>query len=308
MTTWRPYRSGTCRQPSSWGGRPNQCVVFAACPTSITGAARRGWMGGQAGRQSSPSRPGWPQQKRSAAGRSRRPAACLPALPPRCPACPVAAAAHNCTMRAVALLGTHKAFDLKNADLTCANMRELSVYNIRWVPAVVLCGRWEPEPEHRRLTESGGDGRRAERWGEAGRMEQAERKSVGLRHQSSPLPAAAQPPTPASRPCPAGACLPTAARSTWTCGTSLWARRRPGGGSPMLPMTSSPAPPKQAAAGGTSSPACVPGPGWALPHMCMHVHTFRHTPARVPRLHATHHTVLLSLPQPLFAGRPLLAG
>jgi hypothetical protein len=43
----------------------------------------------------------------------------------------VAAAAHNCTMRAVALLGTHKAFDLKNADLTCANMRELTVYNIR---------------------------------------------------------------------------------------------------------------------------------------------------------------------------------
>lgn len=55
---------------------PNHCVVFSACPTSIT-------------------------------------------------------AAHNCTMRAVALLGAHKAFDLKNADLTCANMRELTVYNIR---------------------------------------------------------------------------------------------------------------------------------------------------------------------------------
>ena len=109
-TTW--VRAGTCAQrgrrslpplrPCRWpaadddmetisqrylsaaiklGRPPNQCVVFAACPTSITGAARRGWMGGQAGRQSSPSRPGWPQQKRSAAGRSRRPAACLPALP-----------------------------------------------------------------------------------------------------------------------------------------------------------------------------------------------------------------------------------
>jgi beta-phosphoglucomutase-like phosphatase (HAD superfamily) len=60
------------------GRPPNQCVVFAACPTSVT-------------------------------------------------------AAHNCTMKAVALLGTHKAFHLKNADLTCANMRDLSVYNIRLV-------------------------------------------------------------------------------------------------------------------------------------------------------------------------------
>ncbi|KAL4448919.1 hypothetical protein ABPG77_007636 [Micractinium sp. CCAP 211/92] len=58
------------------GRPPNQCVVFAACPTSIT-------------------------------------------------------AAHNCTMKAVAILGTHKAFNLKNADLTCANMRELTVYNLR---------------------------------------------------------------------------------------------------------------------------------------------------------------------------------
>lgn len=35
-------------------------------------------------------------------------------------------------MKAVAILGTHKAFNLKNADLTCANMRELTVYNLRW--------------------------------------------------------------------------------------------------------------------------------------------------------------------------------
>jgi hypothetical protein len=34
-------------------------------------------------------------------------------------------------MRAVAMLGTHKAFNLKNADLTCASMSELTVYNIR---------------------------------------------------------------------------------------------------------------------------------------------------------------------------------
>lgn len=58
------------------GRPPNSCVVFAACPTSVT-------------------------------------------------------AAHNCSMRAVALLGIHKAFNLKNADLTCANMRELTVYNLR---------------------------------------------------------------------------------------------------------------------------------------------------------------------------------
>ncbi|PSC73179.1 haloacid dehalogenase-like hydrolase superfamily [Micractinium conductrix] len=40
-------------------------------------------------------------------------------------------AAHNCSMKAVALLGPHKAFTLKNADLTCASMAELTVYNIR---------------------------------------------------------------------------------------------------------------------------------------------------------------------------------
>ena len=52
-------------------------------------------------------------------------------LPSWRPPHPHAAAAHNCTMRAVARLGTHKAFNLKNADLTCASMSELTVYNIR---------------------------------------------------------------------------------------------------------------------------------------------------------------------------------
>ena len=41
------------------------------------------------------------------------------------------AAAHNCSMKAVAVMGAHTAFALKNADLTCASMAELSVYNIR---------------------------------------------------------------------------------------------------------------------------------------------------------------------------------
>jgi hypothetical protein len=34
-------------------------------------------------------------------------------------------------MKAVAVLGAHPAFALHAADLTCANMRELSVFNIR---------------------------------------------------------------------------------------------------------------------------------------------------------------------------------
>ena len=40
-------------------------------------------------------------------------------------------AAHNASMRAVALMGPHKAFALKAADLTCASLSELSVLNIR---------------------------------------------------------------------------------------------------------------------------------------------------------------------------------
>ncbi|KAI7845475.1 hypothetical protein COHA_001023 [Chlorella ohadii] len=47
-------------------------------------------------------------------------------------ACPTAVtAAHNCTMKAVAVMGTHPAFSLKNADLTCASLQALTVYNIR---------------------------------------------------------------------------------------------------------------------------------------------------------------------------------
>lgn len=41
------------------------------------------------------------------------------------------AAAHNCTMRAVAVLRTHTAPDLRAADLTIGSMAELSVYNLR---------------------------------------------------------------------------------------------------------------------------------------------------------------------------------
>lgn len=41
------------------------------------------------------------------------------------------AAAHNCTMRAVAIIGAHPAYRLRNADLTIASMNELSVVNIR---------------------------------------------------------------------------------------------------------------------------------------------------------------------------------
>ncbi len=40
-------------------------------------------------------------------------------------------AAHNCTMKAVAVRSVHKAHQLKAADLTCASMSDLSVYNVR---------------------------------------------------------------------------------------------------------------------------------------------------------------------------------
>jgi len=41
------------------------------------------------------------------------------------------AAAHNCSMKAVAMVGVHPSFRLQTADLTCASMAELRVYNIR---------------------------------------------------------------------------------------------------------------------------------------------------------------------------------
>ncbi|BBG98119.1 Haloacid dehalogenase-like hydrolase superfamily protein [Prunus dulcis] len=41
------------------------------------------------------------------------------------------AAAHNCTMMAVALIGAHPAYDLVQADLAVASFNELSVINLR---------------------------------------------------------------------------------------------------------------------------------------------------------------------------------
>jgi hypothetical protein len=128
---------------------PNHCVVFSACPTSIT-------------------------------------------------------AAHNCTMRAVALLGTHKAFDLKNADLTCANMRELTVYNIRCVLSIGLaaCRGGLGQAAAVRQTQQG-----------LGCQRSGQTEAVMLRSISLVVP-------PLLRPgvCLAGVCLQTAATSTWTCG------------------------------------------------------------------------------------------
>lgn len=41
-------------------------------------------------------------------------------------------AAHNCTMKAIAIIGTYKHYDLKHSDLTCMNLnRDLSIINIR---------------------------------------------------------------------------------------------------------------------------------------------------------------------------------
>jgi len=41
------------------------------------------------------------------------------------------AAAHNCTMKVVAVQGSFKGYQLKQADLTCASLDELTVYNLR---------------------------------------------------------------------------------------------------------------------------------------------------------------------------------
>ncbi|KAK9816620.1 hypothetical protein WJX72_002844 [[Myrmecia] bisecta] len=40
-------------------------------------------------------------------------------------------AAHNCTMKAVALHGAHRGYQLQQADLTCSSLTELTVYNVR---------------------------------------------------------------------------------------------------------------------------------------------------------------------------------
>jgi hypothetical protein len=43
----------------------------------------------------------------------------------------VVVAAHNCTMKAIGVRGTHRNFELSIADLTVAAMDELKIYNIR---------------------------------------------------------------------------------------------------------------------------------------------------------------------------------
>ncbi|GAB4824176.1 hypothetical protein N2152v2_011222 [Parachlorella kessleri] len=58
------------------GRPPDQCIVFGACPATVT-------------------------------------------------------AAHNCTMKAVAIQGPLPGYQLKNADLTCSSLGELTVYNLR---------------------------------------------------------------------------------------------------------------------------------------------------------------------------------
>ena len=43
----------------------------------------------------------------------------------------VVTAAHNCTMKAVGVVGSYKHYDLNHADLTCGSMSELSLINVR---------------------------------------------------------------------------------------------------------------------------------------------------------------------------------
>jgi beta-phosphoglucomutase-like phosphatase (HAD superfamily) len=40
-------------------------------------------------------------------------------------------AAHNCTMKAIAVPGRFKAYQLTQADLTCTSLASLTVFNIR---------------------------------------------------------------------------------------------------------------------------------------------------------------------------------
>ena len=40
-------------------------------------------------------------------------------------------AAHNCSIKAVAVTGVHAGYQLRTADLTCGNLGELTVYNLR---------------------------------------------------------------------------------------------------------------------------------------------------------------------------------
>jgi len=40
-------------------------------------------------------------------------------------------AAHNCTMKAIGVIGMYKHYDLKHADMTCASLNELSIINLR---------------------------------------------------------------------------------------------------------------------------------------------------------------------------------
>jgi len=77
--------------------------------------------------------------------------------------CPqVAVAAHNCTMKAVGVQGTHRGFELGTADLTVSAMDELKIYNIRRLFANVgtefmdlqleFVGDVENPPNKRRIT------------------------------------------------------------------------------------------------------------------------------------------------------------
>ncbi|XP_057509883.1 5-amino-6-(5-phospho-D-ribitylamino)uracil phosphatase, chloroplastic [Actinidia eriantha] len=57
------------------------------------------------------------------------------------------AAAHNCTMMAVALIGVHPAYNLRQADLAVANFNQLSVINLRRLFAETGSNFMDPQHE-----------------------------------------------------------------------------------------------------------------------------------------------------------------
>merc|ERR1712107_619882 len=64
----------------------------------------------------------------------------------------VVTAAHNCTMKAVGVVGSYKHYDLNHADLTCGSMSELSLINVRRPSPLTASPSWTSRPSARTVT------------------------------------------------------------------------------------------------------------------------------------------------------------
>jgi len=142
--------------------------------------------------------------------------------------CPLNTDTNSCSCSSCCA-GTHPAFSLKNADLTCASLQALTVYNIRCVL------QWDAL--HANLPVQVVSLIASERCVTAQRAvfgwPALQMAPAGA---SCTCPSARPRPTP---PRPAGACLPTAAASTWTYGKRPRGRPLPSGGCAMPRMTTS---------------------------------------------------------------------